>query len=403
MLPYSSRLSIVAGCCMLGLLIVASRYPALGFEGESNAPAANDASVRRRILANWRARQEQSKTFHFAWNSQSVPPKKWNARVREGHIELWMDGETRFRLEASSFAKEQPNDKQIRQNTFDGSTSRQLSLDGQSAVVRSDDDGNQLNGIAVFPLLLALRPLSRGGVARASQPMRVLTDNAIIDNKHYLKIERQESNFVDTFWLDPARDDVIVRWERVRRGNAQASVSIEYQRDKTHGWVPARFSQTNSANGYGFTSENTVTSFIFNARFPDETFTLTFPPGTTVVDWKQLEKYVVSQDGSKTDLRKYDSSGTLKIREALEQVVEFGIDEEPLRDALDFIAQRYQIKVVFDAQAIRQGLIDPSIAVKMPYSGIKLKSLMNILFEQSRKPLTYHVGQGVLTVIPAKK
>ena len=78
MLPYSSRLSIVAGCCMLGLLIVASRYPALGFEGESNAPAANDASVRRRILANWRACQEQSKTFHFAWNSQSVPPKKWN-------------------------------------------------------------------------------------------------------------------------------------------------------------------------------------------------------------------------------------------------------------------------------------------------------------------------------------
>ena len=95
--------------------------------------------------------------------------------------------------------------------------------------------------------------------------------------------------------------------------------------------------------------------------------------------------------------------GTLKIREALEQVVEFAVDEEPLRDALDFIAQRYQIKVVFDAQAIRQKLIDPSIAVKMPYSGIKLKSLMNILLEQSRKPLTYHVGQGVLTVIPAKK
>ena len=403
MLPYSSRLSIVAACCLLGLLSAASRDTAWGFEGDSSAPGANDAAVRRRILAHWRARQEQNKTFHFAWNSQSVPPKNWNARVREGQIELWMDGETRFRLEASFVTKGQPNDKQVRRNTFDGSTSRQLSLDGQSAFVRSDDDGTPLNGIAVFPLLLALRPLSQGGVARASQPLRVLTDNAIIDNKHYLKVERQESNFVDTFWLDPARDDVIVRWERVRRGNVEASVSIEYQRDKTHGWVPARFSQTNSANGYGFVSENTVTRFTFNARFPDETFTLTFPPGTTVVDWTQLEKYVVATDGSKTDLRKYDSPGTLKIREALEQTVEFNIDEQPLRDVLEFIAQRYQIKVVLDAQAIRQGLIDPTIAVKMPYSGIKLKSLMNILLEQSRKPLTYHVGQGVLTVVPAKK
>jgi hypothetical protein len=403
MMPHSSRLLIVVTCCLLGLVIVASRDPAWGFEGDSNPPAANDAAVRRRILANWRARQEQSKTFHFVWNSQSVPPKKWNAPVREGHIELWMDGETRFRLETSSFAQGQPNDKQVRQNTFDGSTSRQLSLGGPSAVVRSDDDGNQLNGIAVFPLLLALRPLSRGDVARASQPLRVLTDNAIIDNKHYLKVERQESNFVDTFWLDPARDDVIMRWERSRRGDVVAAVSIEYQRDKTHGWVPAHFSQANSANGYGFVSENTVTRFTFNARFPDETFTITFPPGTAVVDWIQAEKYVVAQDGSKTDVRKYDSPGTLKIYETLEVVVEFAIDEEPLRDALDFIAQRYQIKVVLDAQAIRQKLIDPSIAVKMPYSGIKLKSLMNILLEQSRKPLTYQVRQGVLTVIPAKK
>ena len=400
MLQYLSRLSIVAACCLLGLLIAASWDQAWGFEGDSNAPAANEAAVRRRILAHWRARQEQSKTFHFAWKSQSVFPKNWNSPVREGQIELWMDGETRFRLEASSVAKGRPNSKQASQNTFDGSTSRQLSLDRQSAVVRSDDDGTPLNGIAVFPLLLALRPLSRGGVARASQPLRVLTDNAIIDNQHYLKVERQESSFIDTLWLDPARDDVIVRWEHVRRGNVEASVSIEYQRDKTHGWVPACFSQ---ANEHGVTTENTVTSFTFNARFPDETFTLTFPPGTTVVDWTQLEKYVVAQDGSRTDLRKYDSTGTLKIREALEQVVEFSIDEQPLRDALDFIAQRYQIKVVLDAQAIRQGLIDPSIAVKMPYSGIKLKSLMNILLEQSRKPLTYHVGQGVLTVVPAKK
>ena len=204
MLPYSSRLSIVAACCLLGLLSVASRDRAWGFEGDSNAPPAYDAAVRRRILAHWRARQEQSKTFHFVWNWQSVPPKNWNARVREGHIELWMDGETRFRLETSSFAKGQPNDKQVRQNTFDGSTSRQLSLDGQSAVVRSDDDGNALNGIAVFPLLLALHLCPGAASPAQSQPFRMLTDNAIIDNQHYLKIERQESNFVDTFWLDPA-------------------------------------------------------------------------------------------------------------------------------------------------------------------------------------------------------
>ena len=40
-----------------------------------------------------------------------------------------------------------------------------------------------------------------------------------------------------------------------------------------------------------------------------------------------------------------------RISEALDQTVEFDIDPEPLKDAIDFIAQRYQIPIILDAKA----------------------------------------------------
>lgn len=97
---------------------------------------------------------------------------------------------------------------------------------------------------------------------------------------------------------------------------------------------------------------------------------------------------------------KFDSLASLDLYETLEQTVDFKIDPEPLNDALNFIAQRYQIKVTIDAIAVRQGLIDPTIEVEITTPGLKLRQLLELLLKQSKRPLAFEVRNGALVFIP---
>jgi hypothetical protein len=91
-MSHSSRLSIVAGSILLGLVLPVGRVDALGSQPESKGLSDNALALRRRILAHWRARQEQSNSFHYAWDARVTFPKAMNRPVREVHRELWMDG-----------------------------------------------------------------------------------------------------------------------------------------------------------------------------------------------------------------------------------------------------------------------------------------------------------------------
>lgn len=328
-----------------------------------------------------------------------------------------MDGDNRYQIVDSQFRKQeskgsnvdqpqQPEPSRIVRYACDGSTSQRLVVDVRTrpaADVWSGDPGNELASRSVFPLMLALRSYSRGGIERSSKQWRVISENAILDNKHCVKIQFVQPGIVETYWIDSAREDVIVGWEQ-QKGKSQSSfASIEYRHDEKHGWLPTRWTETRHSNWGKQSSENTVTQFSINETFPNETFTLAFPPDTTVVDRKLIEKYVVAKDGSKVDVLKFDSAGSLKIHETLETQVDFAIDPEPLKDALEFIATRYQFEVVIDPQAVQQGQIDPSIEVKVAAPGIRLRSILNLLLEQSRKPLGYEVRKGTLVIIPVAR
>ncbi|HUE12981.1 MAG TPA: hypothetical protein VMR25_02350, partial [Planctomycetaceae bacterium] len=171
--------------------------------------------------------------------------------------------------------------------------------------------------------------------------------------------------------------------------------------DATDGWIPARW--TNVWNRPRETTSSTVTKFALNESIPQDTFTVKFPPGTTILDKTVLEKYVVAKDGSKSNVLKLDSPKSLKIYETLGRYVEFLLDPQPLKDALDFIATRYRIKVTFDAQAVHDGAIDPNVEVQSSDTGLKLSALLQSLLQQSAKPLTYHVRKGELIITSARK
>jgi hypothetical protein len=87
---------------------------------------------------------------------------------------------------------------------------------------------------------------------------------------------------------------------------------------------------------------------------------------------------------------KAESPKARAIREALEQQVDFNIAPQSLKDALDFVAARYQIKVVIDRS------VASKIEVKGAFPGIKLRSLLSILLEDLPKPVGFKIEDDVL-------
>jgi type II secretory pathway component GspD/PulD (secretin) len=91
---------------------------------------------------------------------------------------------------------------------------------------------------------------------------------------------------------------------------------------------------------------------------------------------------------------KVESPQARAIRESLEMPVDFNIEPQSLKDALDFIAARYQIKIVIDAS------VASKTEVRGSAPGIRLRSLLSILFEQLPKPTGFKIEDDVLKIYP---
>jgi hypothetical protein len=130
---------------------------------------------------------------------------------------------------------------------------------------------------------------------------RVVSTNAIINNVHYVKIERgnPQAGPYEDLWVDPRRDDLIVQCV-LKSGDNLGVTSIEYRPDKAAGWVPTGWTHKNTLAGIPQAIwETTVVDYSINQPIPPGTFDLTFPPRTFVMDAVSNEQYLVRADGSK--------------------------------------------------------------------------------------------------------
>jgi hypothetical protein len=130
--------------------------------------------------------------------------------------------------------------------------------------------------------------------------------------------------------------------------------------------------------------------------FPDE------PP----IEWPNAQVWRALTERRKkwaqTDMRQ-ESATERRISDALDHTVDFNIDPEPLKDAIDFLAQRYQIPIILDAKALEDASIDTSTEVKLPYSGMKLRNMLKLLLEQLPTPLTYVIEDEVMKITTVEK
>jgi hypothetical protein len=92
-----------------------------------------------------------------------------------------------------------------------------------------------------------------------------------------------------------------------------------------------------------------------------------------------------------------------KITEALDQQVDFNIEPQSLKDALDFIAARYQIPILIDQKALDDANVDVTSEVRLAAPGIPLRDALQLIFGQISSPLGYDVIHGVLMISTVDK
>jgi len=416
--------SLIVACLTLGQVGVSN---AVGSEPTAAASPSDDSAVLKSILADWRARQQRITSLHVKWDSRWRPSRDQNSSSAWCQREFWVDDRGRFRLndsaEQGSGLKATGFHQPLRdrciagaQWSFNGVMGRMLECNPNCGLVSKNCDHISSSPDSIRTLLLALCPLfplerRTFGLYLPLEKSRVTSRNAIVGKTHCIKLRADWGSFADKYWVDPARDHVIVAWERSIERQTDGPtgtgimvfVNIDYRHDKQYGWIPVGWKYTNYLPPPVSTVEDTITSVAINESIADRTFTLEFPAGTTVSDWSTRERYTVTKDGSKTNLAKYDSLGSLVVGESLEETVNFVIRPQPLKDAMKFIADRCGFSVRIDADAIRKGLIDPSLEVRSTTKGITMKMLLNRLLEQSPKPLTYKLKHGALIIIPASR
>jgi hypothetical protein len=367
-----------------------------------------ERQILNRIRADWQARHKRIRSLSVAWDFRSAFRKGRNSdpphnNSEVSHNELWLDDGFRGRLLVAPHPNAKP-----RLFTFDGMTARSSNPETHGGEIWSGAPGRGLAAPDTIIWCVAVDPLCvdllRGKFADPScVGVHVLGENAIIGDRHCVKLRisltsrPDESGLLDTLWIDPSRDSVIVGWERAGPSTPDTFLSIEYVLDKQHGWLPSRWRLTTA--GPAGESTATATRIAINEQYPASLFRQTFAPGTLVRDPNLSQWYVIANDGSKTPVGEPHPPKPEPIDAALNRTTDFVINPEPLKDALDFIAQRYHIKTAFDDGAVRQGLIDPAAQVQTQKHGIKLKELLDVLLKQSPKPLRYEIREDVITLI----
>jgi hypothetical protein len=87
-----------------------------------------------------------------------------------------------------------------------------------------------------------------------------------------------------------------------------------------------------------------------------------------------------------------------RIVEALSQPVDFNIEPQALKDAIDFIAARYQIPIMIDQKGLEDAKVDMSSEVRGSVPGIAMSDLLDLLLGQLSAPLGYDIQHGVLMI-----
>jgi hypothetical protein len=369
-----------------------------------------------RILKNWQARQNRTKSLHVAWDTKMEPTHTAkDAGFRVLHNELWMDGENRSRVEQS--LTRGPGYQLTRFGKTEGSYAWQF---GSTQPLLGDiwmagdpprTRGYELNWevrpwtavASLRALHIALRPLVSDALNQRADDFRLVAEHETVDKRPVVRLSRTDSGSktVEDFWVDPARGDIVVQWECQVPKQPVCSATIESERGADGDWILRRWTTKLGVIKKPWeTAESTVTAFATNAVYPPDALRVTFPAGTVVFDRRTKEQYVIASDGSRTNVSNFGSPKSLKIYEVLEMPVDFNIEPQSFQDVVAFIAARYQINVIIDKLAFQRQGIDPTTEVSSSLPTLPARNLLWALLGELHKPLGFQIRDDALGIAP---
>jgi thiol-disulfide isomerase/thioredoxin len=144
-------------------------------------------------------------------------------------------------------------------------------------------------------LRLVFRPLDPnfGGlsVAELRDPakFRVRKQKGKIAGVACVVIEtEQQPGMQISYWLDPARDYIPLRWHWTNNGEDRERLEISYRADPTCGWAPDGWTDSTVRMGGGVYDPitDTVTEFTVNQPIPASDFQIETSPNVKVQDWR---------------------------------------------------------------------------------------------------------------------
>ena len=258
-------------------------------------------------------------------------------------------------------------------------------------------------------LFLAFRPFLRLMHLRAAW-LHVVTEHAIVDGVHCVKLERgpprdrvrNGANYwrsvAEHCWVDPARDDVPILFEKTVGGALMWSVAIQYRPSREVGWVPERW--TCQYQLPLFEAHCTATKLSVNESLPPKTFHLEFPPGALVFDEPSHATFLVALDGSRAPPPPFDFIRSATIRRALDHLANNTIEPEPFSDAIGFVSLVFQVPIEIDLAAFQIAGIDPKFEVHCDVEGLRAMELLRWISAQCPKPIALVEQDGKLVLKP---
>jgi hypothetical protein len=92
-----------------------------------------------------------------------------------------------------------------------------------------------------------------------------------------------------------------------------------------------------------------------------------------------------------------------KIEAALDSTTDFTVEPEPLKDAVEWFASRYQIPVMLDDKALKDAGIHRSAQVRLSIAGLTVRQALTLMLRQLPQPLGFDIQNGVLRITTLEK
>ncbi len=155
------------------------------------------------------------------------------------------------------------------------------------------------SGVHVLPLTMALRPLRPEAFGEESSQWMIESSTGVVDGVACIVMTRHLANSTRTVHLDPLRQFIPLKMT-----GTSVSITMLYDRSEEPKWVPSSWTSTVYAGQDGgpleSESENELVSAKIGIPLDEDTFRITFPEGTVVLDGRRgglPATFVAGKDG----------------------------------------------------------------------------------------------------------